>query len=228
MKPIAYFRSPFPSKFGIPRQSGIVPELDGYIEFVPEWRNPDTIRGLEDFDYIWLVWDFSANKSRKETSLVRPPLLGGNTKMGVFATRSPFRHNPIGLSSVRITSIDTSSPASPVIHVSGGDLMDATPIWDIKPYLAYTDSHPDARGGFTEQNKWKTLQVVVPPHIRKNLPSAELSTLIHILELDPRPHYQHDENRIYGMPFLDYDVRFKVTDGVLLVEDLVPLHPIRE
>ena len=223
MKTIAYFHSPFPSKFGIPRQSGIIPEVEGYVEFVPEWRTPDAIRGLEDFDYLWLIWVFSANRNTRNTPLVRPPLLGGNTKMGVFATRSPYRPNPIGISSVRIIDIDTKIPGNPIIHVSGGDLMDGTPILDIKPYLSYTDCHPHAHCGFAEQEKWRNLQVIIPTHLQEPFTPKELSAITHILEQDPRPHYQNEDNRIYGMTFQNYDIHFRVRKDILIVENIVIL-----
>ena len=162
IKPIARFRSPFTSKFGIPKQAGLVEELEGQIVFEPEYRNPDALRGIEGFDYLWLIWEFSANKHRANSPVVRPPVLGGNEKMGVFATRSPFRPNNIGLSSVRLSRVEWDGTNGPIIHVKGADLMDGTPIYDIKPYVVYADSHPDARSGFVDTRKWKRLEVVVP------------------------------------------------------------------
>lgn len=215
--PIAYFRSPFSSKFGIPKQSGLVEELEGRIVFAPEYRNADYIRGLQGFDYIWLIWEFSDNRHPSKSPVVRPPVLGGNERVGVFATRSPFRPNALGLSSVRIQRIELDSTSGPVIHVLGADLMDGTPIYDIKPYIVYADCHPDARSGFVDNRSWPKLEVVIPEEIAKNYQPERLSVLLKILELDPRPHYQNDPHRIYGMPFDGTDVRFFVENGVLTV-----------
>lgn len=216
IEPIAFFRSPFTSKFGIPRQSGIVSELRGRIEFVPEYRQAEALRGLEDYDYVWLVWGFSENVEAEKHPTVRPPLLGGNERVGVWATRSPFRPNNLGLSSVRIGKIDLSEPS---IEVLGADLMDGTPVYDIKPYLPYVDSHPEARGGITDRHEWQRLQVVVPDHLRQLFTADELHVLEEVLALDPRPHY-HDDDRQYGMPFKGYDIRFHVSDGTLYVESV--------
>jgi len=215
--PIAYFHSPFSSKFGIPKQSGLVEELEGRIVFAPEYRNADYIRGLQGFDYIWLIWEFSDNRHPSKSPVVRPPVLGGNERVGVFATRSPFRPNALGLSSVRIQQIELDSASGPVIHVLGADLMDGTPIYDIKPYIVYADCHPDARSGFVDSRSWPKLEVVIPEEIAKNYQPERLSVLRKILELDPRPHYQKDPHRIYGMPFDGTDVRFFVENGVLTV-----------
>ena len=215
--PIAYFHSPFSSKFGIPKQSGLVEELEGRIVFAPEYRNADYIRGLQGFDYIWLIWEFSDNRHPSKSPVVRPPVLGGNERVGVFATRSPFRPNALGLSSVRIQRIELDSASGPVIHVLGADLMDGTPIYDIKPYIVYADCHPDARCGFVDNRSWPKLEVVIPEEIAKNYQPERLSVLRKILELDPRPHYQNDPHRIYGMPFDGTDVRFFVENGVLTV-----------
>ena len=215
--PIAYFHSPFSSKFGIPKQSGLVEELKGRIVFAPEYRNADYIRGLQGFDYIWLIWEFSDNRHPSKSPVVRPPVLGGNERVGVFATRSPFRPNALGLSSVRIQRIELDSTSGPVIHVLGADLMDGTPIYDIKPYIVYADCHPDARSGFVDSRSWPKLEVVIPEEIAKNYQPERLSVLRKILELDPRPHYQNDPHRIYGMPFDGTDVRFFVENGVLTV-----------
>lgn len=255
LKPIAYFRSPLTSKFGIPRQSGVVEDLIGEIVFEPEYSSPDAIRGLEGFDYIWLIWGFSANKHEQRGLTVRPPRLGGNERLGVFATRSPFRPNPIGLSCVKIA---TPNPApSPVdgegskslkrdspqainsnfspfpIHggrdgdrgpvrllVYGADLMDGTPIYDIKPYIPYADAHPDARGGFTDNNDWQPLEVIIPEEIAKTFTATELSSLKGVLSQDQRPQYHHDPNRIYGMPFAGRDVKFKVNGNILTVHHI--------
>ena len=204
MTPVAIFHSPFPTKFGIPRQAGVVSEIPGTIIFEKPFRTPDAIRGLEGFDFIWIIWQPSATNS---SPTVRPPRLGGNTRVGVFASRSPQRPNPIGLSSVRISHIDYDAPDGPVIHVLGADIMDGTPILDIKPYTPYTDSHPEARGGFTDTTDWQPLKVVGTddPVLRK------------ILEQDPRPHYHDDPDRIYGMEYNGKDIHFQVKDKTLYV-----------
>lgn len=215
IEPIAFFRSPLPSKFGVPRQSGIVSELRGKIEFVAKYRQVEALRGLEEYDYLWLIWGFSENVSAQKHPTVRPPLLGGNQRVGVWASRSPFRPNNLGLSSVRIGAIDVEHMA---IEVLGADLMDGTPIYDIKPYLAYSDSHPQARGGFTDSHQWEQLDVVMPEELCRKLPAADLEVLRQTLALDPRPHYQQDATRQYGMPFMGYDVRFHVVDRTLFVD----------
>jgi len=212
IEPIAVFKSPFTSKFGIPRQSGLVENLHGRIVFEPEYRNPDAVRGLEDFNYIWIIWGFSANDGKNVHPTVRPPRLGGNERIGVFASRSPFRPNGLGLSAVRIVSVGNGW-----IEVSGADLMDATPIYDIKPYIPYADSHPDARGGFTDRHGWKRLAVEIPGEMRSMFTAAELDALTGALSLDPRPHYHDDPERIYGMPFAGKDVRFSVEDGTVRI-----------
>ncbi len=217
IEPIAIFRSPFQTKFGIPKQSGLVKELQGEIVLEPPYRDADYLRGLQDFDYIWLIWEFSDNRHPSKSPVVRPPVLGGNERVGVFATRSPFRPNALGLSSVRIQQIELDSASGPVIHVLGADLMDGTPIYDIKPYIVYADCHPDARSGFVDSRSWPKLEVVIPEEIAKNYQPERLSVLRKILELDPRPHYQNDPHRIYGMPFDGTDVRFFVENGVLTV-----------
>ena len=218
IEPIAFFRSPFTSKFGIPRQSGIVSELRGRIEFTAEYRQAEALRGLDAYDYLWLVWGFSVNVSAEKHPTVRPPLLGGNERVGVWATRSPFRPNNLGLSSVRIAHIDATVP---YIDVLGADLMDGTPIYDIKPYLPYVDSHPEARGGFTDGKEWKRLQVEIPDALAQQLSSDDLQVLRETLSLDPRPHYHRDDEREYGMPFMGYDIRFTVADGVLRVGAMI-------
>ena len=232
IKPIAYFRSPLTSKFGIPRQSGVVEDLIGEIVFEPEYSSPDAIRGLEGFDYIWLIWGFSANKHEQRGLTVRPPRLGGNERLGVFATRSPFRPNPIGLSCVKLVSqndsaINESAPSlrgraggEAVLLVYGADLMDGTPIYDIKPYIPYADAHPDARGGFTDNNDWQPLEVIIPEEIANTFSPTELSSLRGVLSQDPRPQYHHDPNRIYGMPFAGRDVKFKVNGNILTVHNI--------
>lgn len=221
IEPIAYFHSPFHSKFGIPKQSGLVEELEGSIVFCPEYRNADALRGLDEFDYLWLIWGFSANKHAATSLVVRPPLLGGNEKMGVFATRSPFRPNALGLSSVRINRIETDTTRGPVITVVGADLMDGTPIYDIKPYIPYADSHPEAKGGFTDTHAICRLTVVIPDCFHHLFSQSQLQALYKVLELDPRPHYHKSGQKEYGMPYMDYDVHFTVNDGVLTVTDVV-------
>lgn len=213
IEPVAIFHSPFSSKFGIPRQSGLVDELRGRIVLEEGYRDANALRGLDDFDYLWLIWGFSANKVHDGKSLtVRPPRLGGNERVGVFASRSPFRPNGLGLSSVRIVDIDKTA-----IIVSGADLMDGTPIYDIKPYLPYVDAHTDARGGFTDKRQWHRLDVVIPESVSVRLSNQKAKELKEILALDPRPHYQNDPTRVYGMPFDGNDIHFKVDNGVLTV-----------
>ena len=212
IEPIAYFRSPLTSKFGIPRQSGIVTELRGTIAFVAKYSQPEALRGLEAYDYLWLVWGFSENVDAEKHPTVRPPLLGGNERMGVWATRSPFRPNNLGLSSVRIAKIDVEVPC---IEVLGADLMDGTPIYDIKPYLPYVDSHPGARGGFTDNHQWQRLQVDISPEHEALFDADDLQVLKEVLSLDPRPHYHDDATREYGMPFKDKDIRFRVEGDIL-------------
>jgi len=217
LQPVAHFRSPFTSKFGIPKQSGLVEELRGEIVFEPAFRNADYLRGIEEFDYLWLIWEFSANPHKAVSPVVRPPVLGGNERVGVFATRSPFRPNPLGLSSVKIESVEWESARGPIIHVLGADLMDGTPIFDIKPYIVYADSHADARSGFVDKRQWPKLQVVLPDELHEVFSEEQLKALRHTLELDPRPHYQNDPQKVYGMPFEGRDIHFRVNDGVLTV-----------
>lgn len=220
IQPVAHFRSPFPTKFGIPKQSGLAESLHGRIVFTPEYRNPDYIRGMEGFDYLWLIWEFSANRHAAGSPVVRPPRLGGNEKMGVFATRSPFRPNRLGLSSVRIDRVELSSPEGPVIHVLGADLMDGTPIYDIKPYVTYADCHEGARSGFVDRHEWTRLQVVIPSDIAIRLSQGERTALAQVLEQDPRPQYHADGEKTYGMRFGTHDVHFTVCGGVLTVVSL--------
>ena len=218
IQPIAYFHSPFTSKFGIPRQSGVVQQLQGRIVMAPDYCWPEGLRGLENYDYLWIVWGFSEHVEAEKHPTVRPPLLGGNERVGVWATRSSFRPNNLGLSSVRMVAVD---PTVPCIDVLGADLMDGTPIYDIKPYLPYVDSHPEARGGFTDQHQWQRLQVVMSDELASRLSPEDAKTLTEVLALDPRPHYHDDEKRVYGMPFMGWEVRFRVVNGQLLVDDLV-------
>lgn len=223
--PIAHFESPFSTKFGIPRQSGLVPDLTGRIVFTPEYRQLDAVRGIEAFDYLWLVWEFSANRDAEKSLTVRPPRLGGNQRMGVFATRSPFRPNNLGLSCVRFDRVEVDPKLGPVIYVRGADLMDGTPIYDIKPYVAYADAHPEARSGFVDTTEWQPLEVVLPDMLTAKVPSDQITSLKATLAQDPRPRYHSDPDRIYGMPFMNLDVRFKVSEQVLTVVDIVMLAP---
>ena len=220
--PIARIRTDFGTKFGVPRQSGVVQELTARIVFEPAYRNPDALRGLSDFTHLWLIWHFSEVKQEGWSPTVRPPRLGGNARMGVFATRSPYRPNPIGLSSVRIVAVDLDTPDGPVITVAGADLMDGTPIFDIKPYLAYTDSHPDAAGGFIDGLTDRSVQVQCHEALLAPLEEDVRTRLLATLAHDPRPTYQNDPTRIYGMDFAGYNVRFTVADGVLTVVEITP------
>lgn len=226
IKPIAHIRTDFPEKFGIPRQSGLAKTLRGRIVFEPEYRNPDALRGLEDFSHIWLIWEFSANRSTSSWQpTVRPPRLGGNVHMGVFATRSPFRPNPLGLSCVKMDSIEFSSPDGPVINVCGADLMDGTPIYDIKPYIKYADSRPEAVCGYVDRLEERSLKVVFPSELADRVADKSvIPPLMETLRLDPRPSYHDDPERIYGLSFSGYNVKFKVSGLVLNVTDLEVLH----
>ena len=217
LKVIAHIHTAFPTKFGIPRQSGLVDSLRGEIIFTPEYRNADAVRGLEDFSHIWLVWQFSGAVRESWSPTVRPPRLGGNTRMGVFATRSPFRPNPLGLSSVQLETIEHRPDVGPVLIVRGADLMDGTPIYDIKPYIPYADCHPDAAAGFTAQTQFHRLHMVCEPALWARVPAAEQDALQGVLEHDPRPSYQHDPERIYGMEFGGLEVHFKVDGDTLTV-----------
>lgn len=218
LEPIAHFRSPFTSKFGIPKQSGLVEELEGTIVFEPKYRNPDALRGIDGFDFLWLIWGFSANKHAATSPVVRPPVLGGNQRVGVFATRSPFRPNPLGLSSVRLKDVIWESTQGPIIHVIGADLMDGTPIYDIKPYVTYADCHADARSGFVDSHPVQRLKVNIPNGWLQLLGDTKLEALRKVLELDPRPHYHADDQKLYGMPFEGFDIHFRVQNGTAFVE----------
>lgn len=218
---IAHFRSPFSSKFGIPKQSGLVESLKGEIVFVPKYRNRDSLRGLDEFDYIWLIWGFSANPHKATAPVVRPPVLGGNEKVGVFASRSPFRPNALGLSSVRVESVDMETADGLVVRVLGADLMDGTPIYDIKPYVAYADCHDNVRCGFVDRSVNRRLNVEMPADIAQLFDDNSLMSLRKVLELDPRPRYQHDSGKTYGMPFAGYDIHFRVDGDTLIVVDAV-------
>lgn len=214
---IAHIHSDFPSKFGIPRQSGLIDELKAQIVFEPPYRIPDAFRGLEGYSHIWLIWQFSQAIREDWSPTVRPPRLGGNTRMGVFATRSPFRPNAIGLSSVKLEKVELHTPEGPVLHISGADLMNGTPILDIKPYLAYVDSHPEAAQGFRGQGWNRKLQVNFPPELLVKIPPEKQAGLLGVLENDPRPTYQEDAQRIYGMSFGGQEIKFQVSDGILQV-----------
>lgn len=216
MKIIARISTPFKTKFGIPRQSGVAPDVKGEIMFEPDYREIEAVRGLEGFSHIWLIWCFSESVSDKWSPTVRPPRLGGNVRMGVFATRSPFRPNPIGLSSVVLERIEYTDDRGPVLHVRGADLMDGTPIFDIKPYVAYADSHPDASGGFTDTAEFKKLRVELGGGVTLPLSGG----LIEVLENDPRPRYHDDPERVYGMEYDGREVKFRVRGDTLTVIEI--------
>ena len=220
MQVIAHIRSDFPTKFGIPRQSGLVEALRATVVFEPEYRNPAALRGIEDFSHLWLIWEFSESVGHPWSPTVRPPRLGGNTRLGVFATRSPFRPNPIGLSCVRLLGTEQTREGT-VLVVSGADLMDGTPIFDIKPYLPYADAHPEASGGFTEKAGAYLLNVEVAPELLERLPETLRPALLGVLEHDPRPSYQQDTARVYGMRFDRFDVRFTVDGDRLTVREIL-------
>lgn len=220
MKVIAHIKTDFKTKFGLPRQSGLIDAVKGEIIFEPEYRNADAFRGLEEFSHIWLIWQFSEAVRDTWSPTVRPPKLGGNTRMGVFATRSPFRPNPIGLSAVKLEKIEFTKEYGPVLTVSGCDLEDGTPIYDIKPYLAYADSRPDAKGGFTDTLNLKPLQVNFAEHADALLNKTQKETLVSVLEQDPRPSYQEDPNRVYGFLFADLEVFFKVDRDLVTVTEI--------
>ena len=215
--PIARMHSDFSSKFGIPRQSGIVEELRSTIIFEPEYRNSDALRGMDGFSHLWLIWQFSQAVRTDWSPTVRPPRLGGNTRMGVFATRSPFRPNSLGLSCVKFLGVEETAQFGTVIHVGGADLMDGTPIFDIKPYIPYADCHPDALDGFTGGTEGETLEVKFPAELLQNLPKAKQAAVIGILAHDPRPSYQKDADRIYGFVFAGFEIRFRVEEKLLTV-----------
>lgn len=217
---VAVFRCDLPTKFGIPRQSGLS-QTEGRVCFLPAFRDPVALRGLEGFSHIWLLWGFSLNRPAKPSLTVRPPRLGGNERVGVFASRSPFRPSPVGLSSVRIIRIEQEPEQGSVIVVGGADLADGTPIYDIKPYLPFTDCHPDATGGFAEEVADRQLEVDLPPQLRRLLPPEKAETLCNLLAQDPRPGYQDDPTRIYGLPYAGFDVRFSVVEGVVRVLSMV-------
>ena len=220
IRPVATIRSDFPTKFGIPRQSGLVESLRATIVFEPQYRNPDALRGLEDFSHIWLIWQFSEAVRPDWTPTVRPPRLGGNTRMGVFATRSPFRPNSLGLSCVKLVGLEQTEKDGTVIHVAGADLMDGTPIFDIKPYIPYSDCHPDALGGFTATAGDFLLQVDFPQPLLEILPMDKREAAMELLSHDPRPSYQSQSDRVYGLSFAGFDIRFCVSNNVLSVKEV--------
>ncbi len=227
MKIVARAHSEFPSKFGIPRQSGLVPLLRMRIVFEPEFRNAEALRGIEEFSHLWLIWDFSEAHQEQWSPTVRPPRLGGNRRMGVFATRSPFRPNPIGLSCVELVEVDPN-PKNPTLLVGGADLMDGTPIYDIKPYLLTTDCHPEASKGFTQEHENYQLEVEIPGQIARRMPAEKLVKLREVLAQDPRPAYHHDESRVYGFPFDGYEVKFSVNGNRAVLQSLkrLPTKPV--
>ena len=216
MKPIAYIENDYSEKFGIPRQAGLVHATVSCIRFVPEYRDPEAFRGLDGFSHIWLIWEFSEARRDTWSPTVRPPRLGGNTRLGVFATRSPYRPNPIGLSCVRLLRLEHTEEG-PVLVVSGADLMDGTPILDVKPYLPYADAVPDARGGFTDEQEKKRLAVIFPQALSEGLEEEKKKALTGVLAQDPRPSYQSDENRVYGVSFAGYNIKFTVKGDKLTV-----------
>lgn len=221
MRVIARIHSDFSTKFGVPRQSGLVDALESTVVFEPEYRNPDALRGLEDFSHLWLVWVFDKAVRRDWSPTVRPPRLGGNRRMGVFATRSPFRPNPIALSSVKLAGIEQTAEQGPVLHIRGADLMDGTPILDIKPYIPYADAHPEALGGFAAVPAGETLEVLIPPDMLEKIPPERREALRGVLAQDPRPHYQNDPGRIYGFGFAGMEVKFSVEGTCLTVREIL-------
>lgn len=223
IQPIAKMHSDFPAKFGIPRQSGLVEDLESTIVFEPEYRNPDALRGIEEFSHLWIIWQFSEAVRQGWSPTVRPPRLGGNTRMGVFATRSPFRPNNLGLSCVRLLGIQQTQQDGLILRVSGADLMDGTPIFDIKPYIPYADAHPEAAGGFTDRAGQFLLTVHFPPELLSRLPDEKQAAALGVLSHDPRPSYQRSAGRVYGLGFAGFDIRFIVAGQDLTVVDVQPI-----
>ena len=223
MQIIARIHTDFPTKFGVPRQSGLASALESTIVFEPEFRNRDALRGIEDFTHIWLIWQFDRALREGWSPTVLPPKLGGKTRVGVFATRSPFRPNSIGLSSVRLTGVELQTKDGPILHVAGADLVDGTPIFDIKPYLPYADAHPDAVDGFEGKRHAEPLRVVFPPELEAQIPPEKREGLRQALACGPIPGYQHDPTRRYGFNFCGRDVRFTIEDGTLTVVEIVML-----
>lgn len=223
MQIIAHMKSDFPTKFGIPRQSGLVESLRSTIVFEPEFRNADALRGIEDFSHLWIIWQFSEAIRQDWSPTVRPPRLGGNTRLGVFATRSPFRPNSIGLSSVRLLGVEHTETCGTVLHVAGADLMNGTPIFDIKPYIPYGDCHPEAIGGFTDTADDFLLAVDFPAHLLELLPQEKREAAVGVLSHDPRPSYQRTPERIYGLSFAGFNIRFQVDGDTLHVKEVTKL-----
>ena len=218
--PVAYIRSDLKEKFGIPRQSGLVPSLRADVVFTPPYRVPEAVRGLEDFSHVWLIWEFSRARRESWSPTVRPPRLGGNRRLGVFATRSPFRPNALGLSAVRLDAVEPDTPQGPILHVSGADLLDGTPIYDIKPYIPYADAIPEASGGFTDRVERLLLAVDCPPDLLERVPPEKREALLAVLAQDPRPSYQEDPDRVYGMAFAGLQVRFTAGGNMLTVREI--------
>lgn len=218
--PVAHIQSDFKEKFGIPRQSGLVEALRASIVFEPPYRVPDAVRGLEEFSHVWLIWEFSQARRENWSPTVRPPRLGGNQRVGVFATRSPFRPNSLGLSAVRLEAVEPDTPLGPVLHVSGADLLDGTPIYDVKPYVPYADAVPDAVGGFADRIERRLLTVDCPPALLDAVPPDKRDALLAVLAQDPRPSYQSDPNRVYGMSFAERQIRFRVEGERLIVGEI--------
>lgn len=223
LKAIATIHTPYESKFGVPRQSGVVNSLESTIVFGPEFRNKDALRGIEGYDYLWLIWSFSEAIRSDWSPTVRPPRLGGNVRRGVFATRSPFRPNPLALSSVRLLRVEERGELGSVLVVDGADMMDGTPIYDIKPFIPYADNHPDARGGFTNDTSGYTLAVTFPEQLLEQVPVSHREALRGVLAHDPRPSYQHDPERVYGMEFAGMEIRFRVDGEQLIVCSVAPI-----
>ena len=221
IRQIGHMVSDFSEKFGIPRQSGLVEELESLVVFEPEWRDENALRGIEGFSHVWLIWEFSQARREGWSPTVRPPRLGGNQRMGVFATRSPFRPNPLGLSCVRLLGVEKHPSYGTVLRVSGADLLDGTPIYDVKPYLPQADCHSEALGGFAESTPWHGLEVEMPPELLAKVPADKRRALLAVLAQDPRPSYQADPTRVYGMSFASLQIKFQVQDGILKVVDVV-------
>ena len=220
IRQIGHMVSDFSEKFGIPRQSGLVEELESLVVFEPEWRDENALRGIEGFSHVWLIWEFSQARREGWSPTVRPPRLGGNQRMGVFATRSPFRPNPLGLSCVRLLGVEKHPGYGTVLRVGGADLLDGTPIYDVKPYLPLADCHPEALGGFAESTPWHGLEVEIPPALLAKVPDDKRRALLAVLAQDPRPSYQADPTRVYGMSFASLQIKFQVQDGILKVVDV--------
>ncbi len=220
IRQIGHMVSDFSEKFGIPRQSGLVEELESLVVFEPEWRDENALRGIEGFSHVWLIWEFSQARREGWSPTVRPPRLGGNQRMGVFATRSPFRPNPLGLSCVRLLGVEKHPGYGTVLRVGGADLLDGTPIYDVKPYLPLADCHPEALGGFAESTPWHGLEVEIPPALLAKVPDDKRRALLAVLAQDPRPSYQADPTRVYGMSFASLQIKFQVQDRILKVVDV--------